>query len=236
MMAQRKKITYIISVIAIFFIVSCGNNKPAANDQTAPAVATKDSSTSPSASTQTKTILFFGNSLTAGYGLADPASEGFPAVIQTKIDSLKLPYKTVNAGNSGETSAGGRSRIGWILKQKVDVFVLELGANDGLRGIPVTETMLNLQAIVDTVKLKYPSVKLVLLGMMVPPNMGNDYGTKFKAIFPQLAAKNNMELVPFLLEGVGGITNLNQPDGIHPTAEGDKIVANNIWKVLKGVL
>lgn len=181
-----------------------------------------------------KTILFFGNSLTAGYGL-DP-SESFPSLIQAKIDSADLKYKVVNAGVSGETSAGGNSRIDWILKQPCDVFVLELGANDGLRGIPVSETRKNLQSIIDKVKAKYPQAKLVLAGMMVPPNMGAKYANDFRDLFPQLAKANNMALVTFLLEGVGGIRDLNQQDGIHPTAEGQKIVANNVWQILQPLL
>ena len=182
-----------------------------------------------------KNILFFGNSLTAGYGLEDP-SEAFPALIQLKIDSLKLPYKVINAGLSGETTAGGKNRIDWLLKQPVDVFVLELGANDGLRGIPVTETTNNLQAIVDKVKAKYPDAKLVMLGMEVPPNMGGAYAGQFRVIFRQIAEKNNMALVPFLLEGVAGNIDLNLKDGIHPTAKGYEIVAGNVWEVLEDVL
>lgn len=181
-----------------------------------------------------KNILFFGTSLTAGYGL-DP-SEAYPELIQNRIDSLKLPYKVINAGLSGETSAAGKSRIDWLLKQKVDVFVLELGANDGLRGIAVAETTKNLQAIIDVVKSKYPDVKMVLAGMQVPPNMGSTYANDFKEMFPKLAKKNNMVLIPFLLDKVGGVPALNQPDGIHPTAEGDKILAENVWVKLKGVL
>ncbi len=181
-----------------------------------------------------KTILFFGNSLTAGYGL-DP-SEAFPSLIQQRIDSLELPYKAINAGNSGETSAGGKNRIDWLLKQKVDVFVLELGANDGLRGIPVAETSKNLQAIIDKVKAKYPEAKMVLLGMEIPPNMGGKYAADFRVIFRQLATKNNMAFVPFLLEGVGGVRELNLPDGIHPTAKGHKILTENVWTILKDVL
>lgn len=181
-----------------------------------------------------KNILFFGTSLTAGYGL-DP-SEAYPELIQNRIDSLKLPYKVINAGLSGETSAAGKSRIDWLLKQKVDVFVLELGANDGLRGIAVAETTKNLQAIIDVVKSKYPDVKMVLAGMQVPPNMGSTYANDFKEMFPKLAEKNNMVLIPFLLDKVGGVPALNQPDGIHPTAEGDKILAENVWVKLKGVL
>ncbi|MCW3080644.1 arylesterase [Segetibacter sp.] len=181
-----------------------------------------------------RTILFFGNSLTAGYGL-DP-TESFPSVIQQKIDSAKLPFKSVNAGVSGETSAGGNGRIDWILKQPVDVFVLELGANDGLRGIPVAETKRNLQAIIDKVRKKYPNAQLVLAGMQMPPSMGQEYGLQFRSIFPELAKKNDMALVPFLLERVGGVRELNQPDGIHPSSTGAKILAENVWIVLEPVL
>lgn len=181
-----------------------------------------------------KIILFFGNSLTAGYGV-NP-SQAFPALIQERIDSLKLPYKVINAGLSGETSAGGRSRIGWILRQPVDIFVLELGANDGLRGIPVPATSVNLQAILDSVKTKYPSARLVLAGMQIPPSMGIKYTTDFKEAFRQLAEKNNVHLIPFILEGVGGVPELNQSDGIHPTPKGHRIVEENVWKILKGLL
>ncbi|QJD98200.1 arylesterase [Mucilaginibacter robiniae] len=183
-----------------------------------------------------KTVLFFGDSLTAGYGLDDPA-DAFPGVIAKKIDSAKLPYKVVNAGSSGETTAGGLNRINWVLRQKVDVFVLELGANDGLRGVPVSDTRKNLQAIIDKVKAKYPKAKLVMLGMQIPPSMGAKYTYDFKAVFPEVAARNNMTLVPFLLNHVGGIAALNQADGIHPTKSGAKIVANeNVWPVLKNIL
>jgi acyl-CoA thioesterase-1 len=181
-----------------------------------------------------KNILFFGTSLTAGYGL-DP-TEAYPALIQNKIDSLKLPYQIINGGLSGETSAGGKGRIAWILKQPVDIFVLELGANDGLRGVPVTETIGNLQSIIDTVKAKYPNVKLVLAGMQIPPSMGTKYASDFKEIFSALAKKNDMVLIPFLLDKVAGIPKLNQADGIHPTAEGDKILATTVWKYLSELL
>lgn len=184
----------------------------------------------------TKTVLFFGDSLTAGYGLDDPASDSYPSVVQEKIKHANLPYTVVNAGNSGETSAGGLGRIDWVLKQKVNVFILELGANDGLRGIPVSETTKNLQAIISKVKAKYPDAKLVITGMQLPPSMGVAYANDFKNIFPKLASKNNMTLIPFLLDKVGGIAKLNQADGIHPTKEGAKIVADNVWTVLKGVL
>lgn len=181
-----------------------------------------------------KNILFFGTSLTAGLGL-DP-SEAYPALIQNRIDSLKLPYKVINGGLSGETSAAGKGRIGWLLKQKVDIFVLELGSNDGLRGVPVAETTKNLQSIIDSVKAKYPDVKMIMAGMQMPPSMGTKYAADFKNMFPELAKKNNMELIPFLLDKVGGRPKLNQADGIHPTAEGDKILAENVWTVLKPLL
>jgi acyl-CoA thioesterase I len=210
--------------------MSCGDKQPAADRQQKP--ETKAAETPKPA--PAKTIVFYGNSLTAGYGL--DAAEAFPAIIQHRLDSLHLPWKVVNAGLSGETTAGGKSRIEWILRQPVDIFVLELGGNDGLRGIPVTATHANLQAIIDSVKGKYPAAQIILAGMQVPPNMGKKYATEFRAVFKQLAEKNNALLVPFLLEGVGGVQELNQPDGIHPTAEGHKIVAENVWQVLQGVL
>lgn len=185
-------------------------------------------------SAKAKTIIFFGNSLTAGYGV-DP-TEAYPALIQNIIDSLKLNYKVINAGVSGETSAGGNGRIDWTLRQPVDVFVLELGGNDGLRGIPLSETKKNLQAIIDKVKSKYPSAKIMLEGMQIPPNMGQQYATEFKNIYPEIAEKNSIALLPFLLKNVGGNPKLNQQDGIHPTPEGHKIVAQNVWDVLKGIL
>ena len=182
-----------------------------------------------------KIILFFGNSLAAGYGLDEP-SQAFPALVQRRIDSMGLPYAVVNAGLSGETSAGGDGRVEWVLRQPVDVFVLELGANDGLRGIPVEETRKNLQSIIDKVRLRYPNVKLVMAGMQAPPNMGKDFTDRFKEIYPDLAMKNAMVLVPFLLEGVAGESELNQSDGIHPTAEGHRILMENVWKVMSVLL
>ena len=218
---------FIINVILLFAAVSCNNHRQ--NISSKKNEADKSASVVPV--TKVRTILFFGNSLTAGYGV-DP-SDAFPALIQNKIDSLKLNYKVINAGVSGETSAGGNSRVNWILKQPVDVFILELGGNDGLRGVPLTETKKNLQSIIDKVKAKYPKAKLVLAGMQIPPNMGKQYATEYKNIYPDLAAKNGITLIPFLLQGVGGDAKLNQHDGIHPTTEGHKIVAENVWKVLK---
>ena len=184
--------------------------------------------------TYSKTILFFGNSLTAGYGL--DTKESFPSLIQNRLDSLDLKYTVINAGLSGETTSGGKNRLSWVLKQKVDIFVLELGANDGLRGIPLKETRANLQTIIDLVREKNPETKIILAGMEIPPNMGQAYTTEFRTIFPDLAEKNEIQLIPFLLAGVAGIPDLNLPDGIHPTAEGQKFVRENVWAILKNIL
>ena len=181
-----------------------------------------------------KTIVVLGDSLAAGFGL-EPA-EAFPALLQTRIDALGWSYAVVNAGVSGDTSADGLARIGWLLKRKIDVLILELGGNDGLRGLPVETTKTNLQAILDRARQKYPQVQLVLAGMHMPANMGQPYTTAFRRIFSDLAKTNRAALVPFLLEGVGGKPALNQPDRIHPTAEGQRIVADNVWKQLKPVL
>ncbi len=222
------RITLSLLVIS-FFISSCGNqtNK---NQNTDEQKETNQTHTE----TAPKNILFFGTSLTAGLGLEQ--SEAYPAIIQEKIDSLNLNYKVINGGLSGETSAGGKSRIDWLLKQPIAVFVLELGANDGLRGISVEETRANLQAIIDKVKLKYPDVVLVMEGMQMPPNMGQKYTQEFKETFSLLAKENDMIFVPFLLEGVGGVAKLNQDDGIHPTKEGQKILAENVWSKLAPAL
>jgi len=182
----------------------------------------------------TKYILFFGNSLTAGYGLDE--NESFPALIQQRLDSMNLPYTAINAGLSGETTSGGKNRIDWVLKQKVDIFVLELGANDVLRGLDLKETEGNLRAILNKVKASNPEVKLVLAGMESPPNMGSDYTKQFAAIFPKLAKEYDAVLIPFLLDKVASIPSLNLQDGKHPNAAGQYIVRENVWAVLKNVL
>lgn len=181
-----------------------------------------------------KVILFFGNSLTAGFGL-EP-EQAYPALIQMRLDSLGLPYRCINAGVSGETTAGGNARIDWLLEQPVDILVIELGGNDGLRGISPEETRKNLQSIINKAKAKYPDIKIILAGMEVPPNMGQDYAAAFRKIYPELAQANQTALIPFLLDKVGGEPSLNLPDGIHPTAEGHRIVAETVWKTLKTVL
>jgi acyl-CoA thioesterase-1 len=227
MMTKYKYLNHFSFIL--LFCVACNNgdkvNKTAQTVKVEKKVAEQKS----------KTLLFFGDSLTAGYGLEDP-NEAFPKLIAQRVDSLDLPYNVIAAGLSGETTAGGKTRVDWILKQKVDVFVLELGANDGLRGIKPTETSKNLQFIIDQVKAKYPDCKIVLTGMMMPPSMGIQYAQDFKAVFPALADRNKLYFVPFLLEGVGGISRLNQGDGLHPTAAGHRILAENVWATLKDVL
>jgi acyl-CoA thioesterase-1 len=179
-------------------------------------------------------LLVLGDSLTAGYGL-DP-SQAYPAQLQKKIDAAGLDVEVVNAGLSGETSAGGARRVNWLLRRRVDVLLLELGANDGLRGIPLDSTRKNLQHIIDETRGRYPHAQVVIAGMLVPPNLGPDYSQRFRDLFRDLAEKNQATLIPFLLEGVAGKPELNQADGIHPTPDGHKLVAENVWKVIRPLL
>jgi acyl-CoA thioesterase-1 len=183
-----------------------------------------------------RTIVFFGDSLTAGYGLTNPLGDSYPALIQKKLDAAKLGYRVINAGLSGETTAAGVRRIDWTLRQPADVFVLALGANDGLRGIDPAVSRQNLEAILTRVHAKYPQAKLVVAGMQMPPAMGPDYAKAFGAMFPAVAEKHHATLVPFLLERVGAVAELNQRDGIHPTAEGHQILAENVWQILRPLL
>jgi acyl-CoA thioesterase I len=180
------------------------------------------------------TILFFGDSITAGYGI--DMDEAFPALIQKKTDSLGWNVRSVNAGLSGETSSGGLRRIDWVLRQKVDILVLELGANDGLRGIDLDLTRSNLQEIIDRTRSRYPDVAIVIAGMEVPPNLGQDYTDRFRSMFPGLARANDATLIPFILEDVAGVPELNLPDGIHPTPEGHRLMADTVWRILGPVV
>jgi len=181
-----------------------------------------------------KIILFFGNSLSAGYGLE--AGESFPDRIQEMIDEAGLNYLVVNAGNSGETTAGGEARIDWVLNQPIDIFVLELGGNDILRGIDVNNSEKNLRSIIEKVRAKNPEIKIVLAGMQAPPNMGDEYTRAFAEIYPRLAKEYNLTLIPFLLDKVGGVPSMNQPDGIHPNVEGAKVVAQTVWESMNSIL
>ena len=183
-----------------------------------------------------RVVVFFGDSLTAGYGLDDPASQAYPALIQQKLTAAGLRWRVVNAGLSGETTSGGARRVDWILRQPIDIFVLALGANDGLRGIDVSVSRTNLQRIIDRVREKNPSAQIVLAGMMMPPTLGADYTREFAAIYPALAEKNRATLIPFLLERVGGVAALNQGDQIHPNPAGHTVIAETVWSQLQPLL
>ena len=187
-----------------------------------------------SSATSSPVVLFVGTSLTAGYGL--PGDRAYPALIQSKIDSAGLDFHVVNAGVSGETSAGGLRRMDWLLRQPVAVLVLELGANDMLRGQEVDALRANLQEIIDRTHAARPEARIVIAGLRAAPNLGERYADRFEAVFPELARGNDAALIPFLLEGVAGVPELNQADGNHPTAEGQRRVAENVWSVLAPLL
>lgn len=180
------------------------------------------------------TILFYGDSITAGYGIGTDLA--FPNLIEEKFTRDGYDVEVINGGLSGETSAGGLTRIDWMLNREYDIFILELGGNDGLRGLPIEETRSNLTKIIKRVKAKNPKTKIVVAGMMVPPNMGPEYSENFMDVFKEVAEMNQATLIPFLLQDVGGIERLNQPDGIHPNAEGHAVIANNIYPVIKKLL
>ncbi|TLP80347.1 arylesterase [Maribacter sp. ACAM166] len=218
--------------LCALLLVGCGENQEKKHQETNNSTTTVVDNEV--VATDEKVILFYGNSLTAAYGL--DTKEGFPNRIQQRLDSLGLEYRVINSGLSGETTSGGLNRLNWVLNQPVDIFVLELGANDGLRGIPISESMNNLQTMIDMVKEKNPETQIILAGMQIPPNMGADYSTQFREMYPVLAESNKILLIPFLLEGVAGIPTLNLEDGIHPTAEGQKIVTNNVWEILEAVV
>jgi acyl-CoA thioesterase-1 len=189
---------------------------------------------SPEVAAKQKTILFFGNSLTAGYGINPDVA--FAGLTQNRLDSLGKDYRVINGGLSGETTAGGLSRLDWFLEDEPAIFVLELGGNDGLRGILPAESKKNLIGIIDKVRSKYPDTKIILAGMQIPPNMGVEYTEEFKSIYPEVAAEKNVTLIPFLLVNVGGIPELNLPDGIHPTVEGHKIVFETVWPFIEKLI
>jgi acyl-CoA thioesterase-1 len=183
-----------------------------------------------------KNILFFGDSLTAGYGLRNPAAESFPALIGHKINALNLNYKITNAGLSGDTSAGGLQRLDYWISTPIDIFVLELGINDVIRGVSPQITLHNLQSITDRIKTKHPGVKIALMGMLIPSFIPSPFASQFNAVYPALADKNKIEFVPFFLEGVAGRTHLNLPDRLHPSAEGYQVIAENVWPFIQKLI
>ena len=183
-----------------------------------------------------KSILFFGDSLTAGYGLRNASLESYPALIEKKIADAQLDYKVINAGLSGDTSAGGLNRVDYWTSQPVHAFVLELGVNDIIRGISPATILFNLQSIINKVTAKHPGVKMALMGMKIPPFLATNFSGQFNAIYDKLALDNKIAFVPFFLKDVAGKDHLNLPDHLHPSAEGYKIIANNVWPVIKSLL
>ena len=215
-------------ILAVALIAACSPPPPPSAERRVPSAET--------AERRVPRIIFLGTSLTAGFGLPDPKM-AFPDLIQRKLDSMGLRYQTVNAGVSGETSAGALRRIGWVLDQgNIAVVMVETGANDGLRGQDPDSTRANIQAIFDRIRTVNPAPALILTGMEAMPNLGRDYTTRFRAIYPELAKANNAVLIPFMLAGVAGIDSLNQADGIHPTAQGQELVAATVWKALRPLL
>jgi acyl-CoA thioesterase-1 len=202
-------------------------------EQQRPAERASETEASPPDTSQ-PVVLFLGTSLTAGMGVSP--EQAYPALIQTKIDSAGFGFRVVNAGNSGETSAGGLRRTDWLLRQPLAVLVVELGANDMLRGQDVAAMRANLQEIIDRTRAAHPEARIVIAGMQAAPNLGEPYAGEFARTFVELAEQNDAVLIPFLLDGVAGIPELNQPDGTHPTAEGQVIVAENVWVVLEPLL
>ena len=180
-------------------------------------------------------VVFLGTSLTAGLGLDDPAHR-FTDRIQALANAAELPFRMVNSGVSGDMSAGGLGRISWLLRAPVQVLVLELGANDGIRGVSPDSMKANLQAVIDSTRAHYPEARLLLAGMQAPPNLGQAYASAFSSVFSELARANGGTLIPFLLEGVAGVPELNQADAIHPTPEGHRMIAETVWGYLRPIL
>ncbi len=229
----KSRLSRLLALIALtLFIASCQNSGP---PQGRPDMTLKTNTTPTPAPVSTKSdelpvIVAFGDSLTAGFGL--PEEQKFPTLLQRKLDEKGLRYQVINAGISGDTSAGGVRRIDWSLQGNVKFLILELGANDALRGQPVAETKENLAQIIERAQAR--GVTVVLAGMEAPPNMGEAYTRAFRQAYRELADKYNVAFIPFVLEGVGGLADFNQPDGIHPNAEGEKIMTENVWRVLEG--
>lgn len=208
----------------------------AVNGATAPAAAAADAPSRAAGRTGAPRVLFLGTSLTAGYGLDDPANDAYPAVIQRIADSLGVKADVVNAGLSGETSAGALRRVDWLLRQRPDVVVVETGANDGLRGLNPDSTAVNIRELIDRIRAQNPATRVLLVQMEAPTNLGPAYTRAFHALFGKVASEEHVPLSPFLLDHVAGIARLNQGDGIHPTPEGARIAAHNLWPSLARIL
>jgi len=246
---DERLVLWISLVLALFFAGACGGTDSGASSEnesgrgsalSGPG-ATSETDDSPRgaassarAERDAPVIVFLGTSITAGYGLEE--SQAYPALIQDRIDEAELDYRVINAGVSGDTSAGGLRRLAWLLRLPVSVLVLELGANDMLRGQDVDQLRTNLETILEQTSETHPGVGLVVAGMRAAPNLGPEYGTRFDAVYPALASSHDAALIPFLLEDVAARRHLNQADGIHPTAEGHVLIAERVWKTLEPVL
>ena len=226
MIIMARKILLVVLGVAV---TACGSSS---EERGAAAGDRSRSAAAPPA--EQAVVLFLGTSLTAGLGLE--TDEAYPALIQRRLEQAGLPFRAVNAGVSGETSAGGLRRIDWLLREPVGVLVLELGANDGLRGLEIDQMRSNLREIIERTHAAHPDARIVIAGMEAPPNLGRVYTRAFRRVFVELAEAYDAELIPFLLDGVGGVPELNQADGIHPTAEGQEIIAENVWAVLEPVV
>lgn len=230
---------YFVLLFAVLLLPACsgGDTRPSQEAPSAAATEAENNAETVEATANSEdeiVVMMLGDSITAGYGIGE--DNAFPALLQTRVDSLGWDVRIINAGLSGETSAGGLRRIDWLLRERIDVLLIELGGNDGLRGTAPEVTRQNLQGIIDQARTRYPEVTLILAGMQVPPNLGADYTTQFRDLFPKLARENETALIPFILEGVGGVPSLNLPDGIHPTAEGHAILAETVWDTLEPIL
>lgn len=223
-----------ILLVLVLMITSCKDKPQESSNEQPQEERRSESEINMNTSSEKKSILFFGDSLTAGYGLEE--EESFPSLIQNRIDSLGLDYQVINGGLSGETTAGGKGRIDWVLNKSIDIFILELGANDMLRGLSLVETDKNLRDILEIVKKRSPDVSIIIAGMEAPPNMGKEYMDSFRNIFHKLAQDYKAGLIPFLLSGLEGKSDMSIGDGKHPNAEGQKIVRENVWKVLEAYL
>lgn len=232
---------YLLLLAAVLTVVGCSQERSNPSPDARPAASESSTTTvSPSDTTTDASlrVLVLGNSIAAGYGLPSPERQSFPARLQQNVDSLGWSVNVQNAGLSGETSAGGRRRIGWLMQQPIDVLVLELGGNDGLRGVDPSATQQNLTAIIDTTLQAYPDAHVLLAGMQIPPNLGPEYTERFRQIYPSIAESypERVTLIPFILEGVGGVDALMQDDGIHPTVDGQRVVAQTVWTHLRPIL
>lgn len=235
-MGRRMRVPGIIAGAGLL-LLGCGDrtDQPAPSSDTTAAPPSAGASTpAPTPAGSNRTIVFLGTSLTAGYGI-DPES-AYPARVQHIIDSLNLPYTVMNAGESGETSAGAKRRLDWVLRSRPVLLVIETGANDGLRGQDVDTLRANIQNIIDRTRASSPETKIVIAGMEALPNLGADYTRRFRAVYPELAKANNVPLIPFLLVNVGGVDSLNQQDGIHPNERGAEVVARTVWTVIGPLL